>query len=100
MNSTDCPRRLLLRSPFMRPTKILRLTSSSCSSLAMNSGERSCGWVCVSADMRVIPGYFPNRLGFDFLNGHPKALVVKVFFERWIAERVRHFLAWVDVFAV
>ena len=31
--------RLLLRSPFIRPTKILRLTSSSCSSLCRNSGS-------------------------------------------------------------
>src|SRR3954462_5939674 len=42
-DSTAGPRRLLLRSPFIRPTKILRLTSSSCSSLWRNSGSSRGG---------------------------------------------------------
>src|SRR3954449_8863199 len=47
-NSTDEPRRLLLRSPFIRPTKIFLLTSSSCSSLWRNSGSSRGGLVEVA----------------------------------------------------
>src|SRR3954471_19833310 len=58
-NSTDEPRRLLLRSPFIRPTKIFRLTSSSCSSLRRNSGS-SRGAVA-AAVMKGPPSSDPVR---------------------------------------
>src|SRR5947209_2391628 len=47
MNSTDCPLRLLLRSPFSRPRKILRDANSSCSSRCRNCGSNR-GCACVS----------------------------------------------------
>src|SRR4051794_30463803 len=69
-NSTDEPRRLLLRSPFIRPTKIFLLTSSSCSSLWRNSGSSS-GVVAVSgmgrslrSDVRSRISNFRQQLGF------------------------------------
>src|SRR3954463_15179181 len=44
-NSTLWPLRLLRRSPFMRPMKILRDTSSSCSRRARNWGSNRGGGV-------------------------------------------------------
>src|SRR3954467_12123909 len=56
-NSTEEPRRLLLRSPFIRPTKILRLTSSSCSSLWRNSGSSSGVWAVSGIGRSPVEGF-------------------------------------------
>ena len=58
--ATADPRRSLFRSPFIRPTKILRLTSSSCSSLWRKSGSRSGVSVVVAVMVsRGLNGYWP-----------------------------------------
>src|SRR5687768_15335702 len=50
-NSKRCPLRLLRRSPFIRPRKILRLTSSMRSSCARSVGGKS--WAAASAVVMV-----------------------------------------------
>src|SRR5262245_49104383 len=76
MNSTLCPRRFDFRSPFIRPTKILRLTSSSCSSRAMNSFDNSVCWVPVDI-CALVQCYLVYRTDRTDLSDRTDSTIIK-----------------------